>query len=113
MIELIHNPRCTKSRQAKENLEEKGVEFEIREYLKDPLSKEELKGILKKLGMQPKELIRTNEKVWKEKYKDKDLSDEELIQVMLDEPKLMQRPIIINVDKAVVGRPTEKIDEVL
>ncbi len=113
MIQLIHNPRCSKSRQAKDYLESKGVDFETRLYLKEPLSEKELKEILQKLDLKPIELIRTNEAIWKENYKDKDPTDKQLIELMIKEPKLMERPIIINGDKAVVGRPTEKIEEVL
>ncbi len=110
---LLHNPRCTKSRQAKQFLEDKGEQFEVREYLKDPLNYKEMEEVIQKLGITPMELIRTNEKIWKENYKGKDLTDSELIQLMVDEPKLMQRPIYIKGDQAVVGRPTEKLEELL
>ncbi len=113
MLVLIHNPRCSKSRQAKEYLEEKGIDFEIENYIQNPLTETELKEVLKKLGIPAKDLIRTNEKVWKENFKDKPLSEAQLIKAMIEEPKLMQRPIIIKGDKAVIGRPTEKIEELL
>ncbi len=113
MITLIHNPRCSKSRQAKDYLESKGVDFETRLYLKEPLSEKGLVEIIQKLDLKPIELIRTNEAIWKEQYKGKSLDDSEVIQAMAAHPKLIQRPIIINGDKAVIGRPTEKIDGVL
>ncbi len=113
MMLLIHNPRCAKSRQAKQYLEDKGVAIELRNYIKEPLSEKELKEVLEKLDYKPIALIRTQEKIWKEEYKDKKLSDAQLIALMHKEPKLMQRPIIVKGDQAVVGRPTERIDELL
>ena len=80
--------------------------------MKDELSAKELKSILKNLGIKPKELIRQNEKIWKEKFKDKTLTDNELIDAMMANPQLIERPIVMNGEKAVVARPTEKIDEI-
>ncbi|MBV7441419.1 arsenate reductase (glutaredoxin) [Weeksellaceae bacterium TAE3-ERU29] len=113
MITIYHNPRCSKSRAGVEYLESKGKEFEIIKYLDQNLSEEELKDLIKKLGIKPIDLVRKNEAIWKENYKDKDLSDDEIIQAMAENPKLIERPIIVNGDKAVIARPTEKIDEVL
>lgn len=113
MIKIYHNSRCSKSREGLETLKNSGQEYEIREYLKEPLKEEELKGLLKKLGMVPMELIRTNEKIWKEEYKQRDLNEEELIRLMIKHPKLIQRPIIEKKEKAVVGRPAAKISELL
>ena len=113
MIEIYHNPRCTKSRQALALLEEKGLEPEIVKYLDKGLTVSELKSLLSKLNYSPMELIRKNEAIWKSDFKGKVLSDAELIQAMVEHPKLMERPIIINGDKAVIGRPTEKTLEVL
>lgn len=113
MITIFHNPRCSKSRQGLELVRQSGEEFEVREYLKDPLTETELTSLLKKLGMAPIELVRTSEKVWKNDYKGKDLNDAELIRVMVQHPSLIQRPIVLKNHKAIVGRPTEKISELL
>lgn len=113
MITIYHNPRCKKSREGLEKIKESGEDFEVREYLKQPISEKELSELLEKLGMAPIELVRTEEKVWKEEYRDKDLSDKELIRVMAQNPKLIQRPIVVKNNAAVVGRPAENIDNLL
>ena len=112
-ITVYHNPRCTKSREAVKFLEEKGVDIEIREYLKDSFSENELDDVLQKLGMQPEELLRKNEALFKEQFKGKSLSRMEWIKNMIAFPKLIERPIVVKEDKAVVARPAEKIDELL
>ena len=88
---------------------DKGVEFEIIEYLKENLSKETIQILLNKLNITALELIRKNEKIWKENYKDKNLSEKELIEVLHKEPKLIERPIIESKNLAVIGRPIENI----
>ena len=113
MITIYHNPRCSKSRQGLELVKESGQEFEIRDYIKQPLSEEELSSLLQSLNMAPLELVRTEEKVWKENYKGKDFNDQELIRVMIQHPSLIQRPIVVKEGKAVVGRPSERISELL
>ncbi len=113
MITIYHNPRCSKSRQGIALLEESGKKFKIITYLKELLTKEELNLIIKKLGLEPIDLIRKNEQIWKENYKGKSLSNEEIIEIMLENPKLIERPIVSNNDKAVIGRPTEKIHTIL
>lgn len=109
MITIYHNARCTKSREGLALLKESGEDYEVREYLKEPFSEEELNEVLVKLAMAPIELVRTGETLWKEHYRGKDLSDDELVRVMVEHPKLIQRPIIVKDDAAVVGRPAEKI----
>lgn len=106
---IYHNPRCRKSREGLQLLEEKGIEFEIIKYVDTPPSRAELKRILDLLEMQPMDLIRTNEKIWKENFKGRKLGDEELIQAMHQHPKLIERPIVIHQNKAVVGRPVDNI----
>jgi len=113
MITILHNPRCSKSRAGVALLEEKGVEFEIFKYLDDPLTPDELTGILEKLGKRPLDIIRKNEDIFKEEFADKELSDEEWILAMLEYPRLIERPIVINGDKAIIGRPTEDIETIL
>lgn len=107
MIDIYHNPRCSKSRQCLQLLEATNKELHIIKYLDDPLSKEQLRTLLRLLNIKPIELVRKNEAVWKSNYKNKNLTDDEIIQAMLDEPKLMERPIVVHGDKAVIGRPPE------
>ncbi|MBO3117561.1 arsenate reductase (glutaredoxin) [Winogradskyella sp. DF17] len=109
MITILHNPRCRKSREGLSVLENLGKEFEIRKYLDDKLSEDELKTIISKLDINPKALIRKSEAIWKENYKSKTMSDDELITAMVEHPKLIERPIVIHKNKAVVGRPSELI----
>ena len=111
MIKIYHNPRCRKSREGLQILENSGKEFEIIKYLEDIPSEEELAKIIKKLNINPIQLVRKNEKVWKENYKGKDLSDHEIVKAMIENPKLIERPIVINNKKAVIGRPPETILE--
>ncbi|MBS2096861.1 arsenate reductase (glutaredoxin) [Carboxylicivirga linearis] len=113
MIQIFHNPRCGKSRAGVKYLEDKGVEFEIFKYLDEPITPDELQEVLRKLGKRPLEIIRTKEDIFKEEFEDKELSDEEWILAMVEYPKLIERPIIINGDKAVLGRPAENIDSIL
>ncbi|MCH3885633.1 arsenate reductase (glutaredoxin) [Tenacibaculum aquimarinum] len=113
MIKIYHNNRCSKSRLGVALLEESGKEFEVVKYLENIPSEKELKEIIKLLKIAPIELVRKNEKVWKEEFKGKELSDAEIISAMVQNPKLIERPIIINGNKAVIGRPTEKILEII
>lgn len=113
MITIYHNARCKKSREGLELLNDSGKDFEIREYLKEPVSEKELEVLLQQLGMAPIELVRTEEKLWKEEFKGKDLSDRELIRIMAENPRLIQRPIVVKNNKAVVGRPASNISNLL
>ncbi|MFD1096053.1 arsenate reductase (glutaredoxin) [Salegentibacter chungangensis] len=113
MITIYHNARCKKSREGLEIVKNSGKEYKIREYLKEPLSEEELAELIDKMNISPIQLVRKNEKIWKEEYKDKDLSDKELITVMTRNPKLIERPIVENDREAVIGRPADNIDKVL
>lgn len=109
MIKIYHNPRCTKSRQGIALLEENNKEFEIIKYLENIPTKEELTNIISLLHIEPIALVRKTEKIWKENYKGKELSNIDIINAMIENPKLIERPIVINGEKAVIGRPTEKI----
>ena len=111
MITIYHNPRCTKSRQGVAYLKDLGMDFETVLYLVNPIDTETLKSLLKKLNYAPIELVRKNEAIWKEQFKGKQLSDEQIIEAMIEFPKLMERPIIVKESKAVIGRPTETIDK--
>lgn len=113
MIRVYHNPRCTKSREALAYLDEKGLEYEVVEYMKEPLTPMDLESVLEALDMSAEDLIRTNESVWKDDFKGKELDEDELILAMIEHPKLMQRPIVLNSGKAVVARPAEEIEKVL
>lgn len=113
MIKIYHNNRCSKSRCALEILENSGKEFEIIPYLQNSPSAQELSEIIKKLGIKAHELIRKTEGIYIEKYKGKDLSEEEWIIAMVENPILIERPILISGDKAVIGRPTERIYDIL
>lgn len=113
MITIYHNPRCRKSREGLAVLEASENEFEVIHYLTHPLSESELKGLLKKLGIPVEQLIRKNESIWKEQFKNKILSDPELIKAMVTYPKLIERPIVVRDNRAVIGRPKEKILDLL
>jgi arsenate reductase (glutaredoxin) len=113
MITIYHNPRCSKSRDGVCFLEENKIEFETIKYIDETLTKRELLSILKKLNYKPIELVRTKEKIWIDNFKNKQLSDDEVINAMIQNPKLIERPIVINGNKAIVARPTEKINEIL
>ena len=113
MITIYHNPRCAKSRQGVAFLKEHGVEFKEQKYLDAGLRLNELESIIKKLKIKPIELIRKSEAIWKSNYKGKTLSDNAILSAMVAHPKLMERPIILNNNKAVIGRPTENILKIL
>jgi len=111
MYTIYHNPRCKKSRAGLQYLTENNREFQVREYLKDPLSEAELRALVMKLHVKPFELVRTQEEVYRKELKGLDLNDEEWIKVMVEHPKLIHRPIVEGKYKAVVGDPPENIDK--
>lgn len=113
MITLYHNPRCSKSRQGLAIVEESGKKFEVVKYLDEPLSEAKLSEIIALLAISPSDLVRKNEAVWKENYKGKALTDSQIIKAMVKHPKLIERPIVVNGKKAVVGRPPETIRNIL
>ena len=112
-VKIYHNPRCGKSRAGLKAVEESGVDFEIIKYLDTNPNAEEIKSIISKLDMKPIELVRVKEDIWKENYRGKKLSDNEIIQAMAENSKLIERPIVVKGEKAVLGRPTENIIEFL
>ena len=109
MIQIYHNPRCGKSRTCLAFVEEAKLKYEIIAYLTETSSFEELKSLIEKLNLKPIELVRTKEKIWIENYKGKALTDSEVIQVMIDNPILIERPIVIKDGKAIIGRDPEKL----
>ncbi|HEY9029850.1 MAG TPA: arsenate reductase (glutaredoxin) [Kangiella sp.] len=113
-INILHNPRCSKSRQTLALLQENGVEPNVIEYLKNPPSKTKLKQIIKLLGVSPLDIIRTKEVEYKEAGLDNpDLTKEQIIELMVSNPKVIERPIVFSKDKAAVGRPPENVLSVL
>jgi arsenate reductase len=113
MLTIYHNSSCSKSRTALKTLTQGDEEFQIINYLEDVPSVDELKTLLHKLGCKPHDLIRTTEKVYQEKYKGKELTDEEWIIAMHENPILIQRPIVVNGDKAVIARTDDALDDIL
>ncbi|WP_310381421.1 arsenate reductase (glutaredoxin) [Flavobacterium sp.] len=110
MIRIYHNPRCGKSRQCLAFLEKTGQEFEIIKYLETIPTFNELKNIIAKLGIKPIAVVRQKEKIWLENFKAKKMSDNEIINAMILYPILIERPIVINGEKAIIARPIEKIN---
>ncbi len=113
MITIYHNNRCSKSRCALQELEKSGKEFEVVYYLDTPPNVAELTAIVSKLGIKPLALIRKGEQVFIDNYKGKTLTDAEWIEAMVKHPILIERPIVVSGDQAVIARPTEKIQEIL
>ncbi len=113
-ITIYHNPRCSKSRETLKLLQEKGIEPQVREYLKDVPSSEELKEVLSKLGIAPRDLLRKKEAEYKEAgLDDTSVADDAVIEAMTQYPKLIERPIVINGDQARIGRPPESVLEIV
>ncbi len=110
---IYHNPRCRKSRETLEIIRGKGVEPEIVEYLKEPLTVKQLRDIITKLNIPASDLLRKGETIFKEDYKGKDLSEEEWLLAMAENPVLMERPVVVKGNKAILGRPPENVNEIL
>ena len=112
-MKIYHNTRCRKSREGVQYLTDKKINFEIFDYLKEGVSEDDIKSILKNLNMSAIEIVRKNEKIWKDNFKGKELKEEQIIIILCEEPKLIERPIIVHKNKAVIGRPKENIDNLL
>ena len=108
-MKIYHNPKCSKSRKTLELVRNKTSEFEIIEYLKNPLTAKEITVLLSQLNIKPLALVRTQEIIWRENYKGKELTDIEIINAMFENPKLIERPIVVKNNKAVIGRPPENV----
>jgi len=113
VITIYHNPRCSKSRQTLALLQERGIDPDIIEYLSSPPSETELDQVLTKLGMEPADLLRKGEDEYKQHFKGRDLSRAEMISLMVQYPKVIERPIVVNNGKAAVGRPPESVLDIL
>lgn len=113
MIQILHNPRCSKSRECLLVLQEKIDTFEIVNYLDGVLSEDDIRQILKKLNCKPLDIIRIKDELFIEHYKNRVLSDDEWVSEMTKNPKLIERPIVINGDKAAVGRPIQNVLDIL
>lgn len=113
MIQLFHNARCGKSRDCLAFLINLNLEFETIKYLETPPTFIELKVIIEKLAIKPIDLVRKKEKIWIEKYKSKTFSDEDIIQIMVENPILIERPIVINGENAIIARPFDLAKKVV
>ncbi len=109
MLQLLHNPRCGKSRSCLAFLDDSKMEYEIINYLQNPLSEDELEALIHKLNLKPIELVRQKETIWIEQCKGKALADTQIIKVLAKYPILLERPIVIKENQAVIGRDLEKL----
>ena len=108
-MKIYHNPRCSKSRQTLTLIQENGITPEIIEYLNSPISTSELESLLEILNIKPIQMVRKGEQIWKENFKGKDLSDDEIVHAMVEYPKLIERPIVVKKGTAIIGRPPENV----
>jgi len=113
MIQIFHNSRCGKSRECLAFIKDSGKEFEVIKYLENVPTIEELTEIIRKLNIKPLELVRQKEKIWIDTYKNKTMTDHEIIKAMIKNPILIERPIVINGEKAVIARPFENAKSIL
>ena len=111
MLKIFHNPRCKKSRNALSLISSSGETIQVVNYLKDIPTKAELLQVMERLGMAPEALVRKNESLWKEKYKGRTFSDDEIIDLLLEHPKLIERPILIKGNRSIIGRSEDKVRE--
>ena len=113
MLKIYHNPRCAKSRNGLQYLQEKGLEPEVRLYLKDEFTEQELADVLMRMNKEPQDIIRIQEKIFKTDFKGKNFTREEWIKILIEHPKLIQRPIVVKDHKAIFADPADKIEELL
>lgn len=112
-LNVYHNPRCRKSREAVKYLVHKGVSFNIIKYLEESFEKNTLVELLEKIEKKPSEILRKNEILWKKEYAAKNLSEDEILQLLVDQPKLIERPIVTSSNSGVLARPIENLIEFL
>jgi arsenate reductase len=113
MLRIYHHPQCRKSRAGLKYLQEKGIAFEVVEYFKTPLTDKELEKLLVKMNLKPSDIIRTQEEYYRKNLKGKKFNDHEWIRIIVQNPKLLQRPIIERDYKAIIGDPVSNIDSIL
>lgn len=113
MLEIYHNPRCSKSRAGLKYLDDNNIEYKIVNYTKTGLSEKEIKELAKKINIPVFELLRTHEDLFKKELKDKNFSEDEWAKIIAENPRLLHRPIVVNKDKAVWAQPPEKIEDIL
>ena len=113
MLKIYHNPRCRKSREGFEYLKNKTSDFIIIDYLKQGITKEMLEEILLKSGLKPEQLVRTQEEAYKKELKGRSFTKDEWIRILIENPKLLQRPLIVGKQKAILAQPPEKLDEMI
>ena len=113
MITVYHNPKCRKSRAGLEYLTSRNIPVQVVEYLKHPLNRELLKDLLMRLNMKPHDIVRTQEDIYKEQFKGKAFNDDEWITILLENPKLIQRPIMVKGPKAIIGQDADEIEKLL
>ncbi|MBS7786761.1 arsenate reductase (glutaredoxin) [Flavobacterium sp. CYK-55] len=110
---IYHNPKCSKSRECLLQLEQLSAGFEVVKYLEKPLSVDELKDLIQKLNIKPIELVRQKEPIWIQNYKDKKMTPLAIIKALAKHPVLIERPIVVNGNKAVIARPWERVNEII
>lgn len=113
MITIYHNPRCSKSRDGLELLEKSGTEYTVVKYFDTPLTKKEIKELLEKLRIKPIQLVRQKEDIWKEHFADRKLTSAQIINALAKYPQLIERPIVVNGDIAIIARPANTINEII
>lgn len=113
MMKFYHNPRCRKSREGLQFIKDKGLDAQVIDYFKNPITEKELQEIVMKLGKKPVEIIRTQEEYYKKNLKGRNFTDVEWIKILVENPKLIQRPIVVEKHKAVIGQPPENINQLL
>jgi len=113
MLKIYHNPRCAKSRAGLKYLQDKGLEPEIRLYLKEEFTESELADVLMRMNKAPQEIIRTQEKIYKTDFKGKNFNRDEWIKILIEYPKLIQRPIVVSKHKAIVADPAENMEAIM
>ncbi len=113
MLQILHNPRCGKSRNCLAFLNDSNTEFEIRNYIDNPLTVKELRALVKKLKIKPITLVRQKEAIWTENFQGKNMSDTEILKALAKHPILMERPILVRGDKAIIGRDLENVEKFL
>jgi len=113
MLKILHNPRCRKSREGLEYLKSKAPEFIVIDYLKEGLKKEIIDEILLKTNLEPQQLLRTQEEIYRKELKGKNFTRDEWIRILIENPKLLQRPIVIAKHKAVLAQPPDEIEKII